>query len=222
MIHVENHNIYQLNDLSNLENVNKLRDGLASIPTKNYRGMEENYLYEHKDTPGNLFRILDEGRYLNGAYYVLTNQEDRYMASTGWYMYQDETEGEVALALTRTIIHPDFKAEKLNEELNLQTMNTTNTGIRAPFLSGIGVIRNYLFLPIIAEIKSRHQGKIWQTVNKKNYGFYWLLERENKKENSTYYKVLDDTGVKYRWIPMGERTVHYTTQHILELQDIKD
>ena len=215
MIHVENHKIYQLNDLSNTENVNRLKDAMASIPVENFRGMEQNYVYEHKDTPGNLFCILDEGRYLNGAYYILTDKDDNFMAASGWYMYQDETEGEVALALTRTIIHPNS-----NADLHFQLTKNHNRGLLPDFLLDIGVIRNYMFLPIIAEIKTKHQGKIWQTVNEKNYGFVWLLNRESKKENSTYYKVLDDTGVKYRWIPAGKRIVHYTMQHILELQKI--
>lgn len=209
MIQVENHNIYQLNDLSNIENVNRLKDAMNSIPSQGFRWNENNYLYEHKDTPGNLFRILDEGRFLSGAYYILTDKEDNFKASTGWYMYQDETEGEVAMSFARSIVHPNFR--NLGKPLaNQSLMNIDN----------VGMIRDYLFLPIIEEIKSVHQGKIWQSINKQNRGFVWKAERDKKNENY-YYKPIDEQGTKYRLNYIGDRYIHYTWQYVLELEEFK-
>ena len=211
MIEIENHNVYELNDLSNPELVNILKEGLDSIPISNYRGMEENYLYQYKDTPGNLFRILDDGRYLNGAYYMLTDKDDNFMASTGWYMYQDETEGDVALALTRTITHPNYRGTR--GKVNLESSDDT--------VATLGMIKHRLFAPTLRAIKAKHQGKIWITFNGKNVTFIKHGLRQ-KKFNKSWSSDLGLEDIKYENLYLGEKFIHYTWQHVLELHEIKD
>lgn len=65
----------------------------------------ENYLYEHKDNPANLFYLLNSGRYKAGKYFVITDDENKFVASSGWYRYNDNT----ALVLTRMLVTPDYR-----------------------------------------------------------------------------------------------------------------
>ena len=60
MITVENYNVYKIHDLLYPKEIEILKNGIGSI-TK-FRDNIENYHYDYRDKPGNLFRILDEGR----------------------------------------------------------------------------------------------------------------------------------------------------------------
>jgi len=65
-----------------------------------------NYLYEHKDNPANLFNNIASGRYAHGRYYVLTDDNNKFIASAGWHPYTSDT----ALALTRMLVAPEYRA----------------------------------------------------------------------------------------------------------------
>jgi len=211
MIKIKDHNVYELNDLSNPELVNILKEGLDSIPINKYRGMEENYLYQYKDTPGNLFRILDDGRYLRGAYYILTDQENNFKASTGWYPYQDEVEGEVVIAFTRTITHSNYRGT--SGKVNLESTDDT--------FATLGMVKHRLFAPALREIKAKHQGKIWVTFNGKNFTFIKHALRQ-KKFNKSWASDLVLEDIKYENLYLGEKFIHYTWQHVLELAEVRD
>ena len=76
-----------------------------------------NYLYEYRETPGNLFYILNQGRYMTGSYFVLTDNE-KYIASAGWNHYDEDT----ALLLTRMLVIPEYRGSYILAKTVLQTM----------------------------------------------------------------------------------------------------
>ena len=96
-------NVYQINDLSNQNVINVLKTISRSM--FNNQELSENYLYEFKDKPGNLFFILGNGRYKNGKYFVITDEENKFVASAGWNEYNLNT----ALLLTRMLVAPEYR-----------------------------------------------------------------------------------------------------------------
>jgi len=97
--------IHQINNLDNNDIVEILKSGITRDMFSNEQ-LAINYLYEYRDTPGNLFYILNQGRYNTGKYFVLTIN-DRYIASAGWNHYTNDT----ALVLTRMLVHPNYRTQ---------------------------------------------------------------------------------------------------------------
>lgn len=96
--------IYEINDLSNGRVVNILKSGLTESLFKKTK-LYENYLYSYKDSPANIFNMLKNGKYSVGMYYVLADENDNYIASSGWYHYNKDT----ALVLTRMLVTPKYR-----------------------------------------------------------------------------------------------------------------
>ena len=100
------HHIYEINDLSNQKVIEILKSGItADMFDNNHQA--ENYLYSQRDKSSNLFYILDHGRYQIGKYFVITDQQDNFIASAGWNYYSNDT----ALVLTRMIVHPRYRTQ---------------------------------------------------------------------------------------------------------------
>jgi hypothetical protein len=97
-------NIYKINDLSNAHIVNILKNSMTEDIFKN-QSLAENYLYSFKEKDSNLFYILDAGRYKIGNYFVLTDDDDNFIASAGWNEYDKDT----ALLLTRMVVAPKHR-----------------------------------------------------------------------------------------------------------------
>ena len=107
--------IHQITDLDN-----KIVEILKSGISRDMFGSEQlaiNYLYEYRETPGNLFYILNQGRYNTGSYFVVTDN-NRYIASAGWNHYNDDT----ALLLTRMLVIPEYRGSYILAKTVLQTM----------------------------------------------------------------------------------------------------
>jgi N-acetylglutamate synthase-like GNAT family acetyltransferase len=98
--------IYEINDLSNQKVLNILKSGITEYMFDNTT-LAENYLYSQRDKSSNLFYILDHGRYQIGKYFVITDQQDNFIASAGWNHYSNDT----ALVLTRMIVHPRYRTQ---------------------------------------------------------------------------------------------------------------
>lgn len=96
--------VHSINDLSNLYVVNLLKHGLGTITDLNY---VKNYHPDYSNTPGNIFYILNEGRYKIGNYFVM-EEDHKYMGSAGWNEYED-----VALVLTRAYVPPELRLRYL-------------------------------------------------------------------------------------------------------------
>jgi hypothetical protein len=96
--------IHKINDLSDDRVVNILKNGLTESLFKKQK-LHENYLYSHKDNPANIFNILKNDKYKIGAYYVLADEDDNYVASAGWNQLNPNT----ALLLTRMVVSLPYK-----------------------------------------------------------------------------------------------------------------
>ena len=107
--------IHQITDLDNTV-VEILKSGIR----RDMFGTDQlaiNYLYEYRETPGNLFYILNQGRYKIGSYFVVTDNS-RYIASAGWNHYDNDT----ALLLTRMLVIPEYRGSYILAKTVLQTM----------------------------------------------------------------------------------------------------
>ena len=97
-------NIFEINDDSNTKVIEILKSGITEDMFKNKK-LIQNYLYDYKDNPANLFYLLNVGRYKIGTYFVITDDEDKFIASSGWYQYDIST----ALVLTRMLVTPNYR-----------------------------------------------------------------------------------------------------------------
>lgn len=109
--------IYEINDLSNTKVIDILKSGITQNMFKNKK-LFENYLYSHKDSPANLFYLLQNGRYKTGSYFVITEDDDSYVASAGWNQYDKDT----ALLLTRMLVIPEYRSSYIIGHTILNTM----------------------------------------------------------------------------------------------------
>ena len=143
--------IYTIHDLSNLHVINILKKEFNKITDTN---IISNYHPDYSDTAGNLFYILQAGRYRlsKGKYWVM-EENGEYLGSAGWNEYELDT--DVALVLTRTYVPKKFRGQYL--------------------------LANHL-LPMMLQETSNYQ-KTWLTVNEHNDVLYqWFLRSsENKR-----------------------------------------
>ena len=95
-------NIHQIHDLSNSYVVDILKTGLSYITEAH---LAPNYSPNYAHVNSNLFYILEQGRYKQGAYYVI-EENGEFIASAGWNKYTDDT----ALALTRAFVSKPYRA----------------------------------------------------------------------------------------------------------------
>ena len=109
-------NIYEINDLSNDKVVDILKYGMNDKMLGNPK-LCENYLYEYKHNPANLFYRLERGEYKSGTYFVLVD-DNNYIASAGWYEYDKDT----ALLLTRMLVTPEYRSSYILGHTVLPTM----------------------------------------------------------------------------------------------------
>lgn len=108
--------IHQINDLTNKKIVEILKNEISKDMFDREQ-LAANYLYEYRNTPGNLFYILNQGRYKTGAYFIVTDKK-KYIASAGWNHYNKET----ALLLTRMLVIPEYRGSYILAKTVLQTM----------------------------------------------------------------------------------------------------
>jgi len=144
-------NIHAIHDLSNRSVVTLLQHGLAQVTDDQ---LVKNYHPDYIDTPGNLFYILQAGRYRQskGKYWVI-EENSEYLGSSGWNEYELDT--DIALVLTRTYIPKKHRGQYL--------------------------LANHL-LPLMLQESSNYR-KTWLTVNEHNSVLYqWFVRSaENKR-----------------------------------------
>lgn len=104
--------VYKIHDLSDSRVIDILIAGLSDLDQSN-----ENYSPLRKDSPANLFYILENGRFRDGAYYVI-EEDGKFIAGSGWNQYTSDT----ALVLVRSYIVPSCRNKFLMAELLLPDM----------------------------------------------------------------------------------------------------
>ena len=101
--------VHEIHNLDNAHVVNLLTTGLSSVED---RDIITNYHPDHYNEPGNLFYILNAGRYAQGRgkYYVL-EKDGAYVCSAGWNEY--ESDPTIAFALTRMYTSKEYRGQFL-------------------------------------------------------------------------------------------------------------
>ena len=175
--------IHTIHDLTNREVVDILQDNLSLITDAN---VIKNYHPDYCGQPGNLFYILEQGRYRqgHGKYYVITDDHDKYMCSAGWNEYELDT--SVALMLTRMYVAPGFRCQ---------------------------YILGNLILPQAIEEANRYK-HIWITSNNHNRAIYLFFERAASGKRTALFN--DWPPIYRKFKPLGQKTVYYTEQWVAE------
>jgi hypothetical protein len=110
-------NVYEITDLTNTKVIDILKEGITEAMLANDK-LHENYLYSHRDKRANLFSVLENGYYKNSTYFVITDDNDQYIASAGWNHYDEST----ALVLTRMLVIPEYRTSYVVGHTVLPTM----------------------------------------------------------------------------------------------------
>lgn len=99
--------IHPIHDLSNKYAIGVLSRGLAKIRDSD---IQPNYHPDFHSRSGNLFKILEEGRYRfnSGTYYVL-EEDGELISCAGWNDYP--VEPGTALILTRMYVNPQVRGQ---------------------------------------------------------------------------------------------------------------
>ena len=92
--------VYRITDTSNDHVIDILKRGLSTAEDE--PKTIENYHPDYSSHNANLFYILANGRFANGAYFVITDDQDNYMGSQGWHPYSDS----IALIGSRGYVAP--------------------------------------------------------------------------------------------------------------------
>lgn len=108
--------IHAITDDTNAEAIEVLKSGITSDMLKN-DGLCDNYLYERRHHPANLFYWLANGRYKNGCMYVVSDSNG-FVACSGWYQYAPDT----AIVLNRMLINPVHRTKYVVGNLLLPKM----------------------------------------------------------------------------------------------------
>ncbi len=106
--------IHKIHDLGDTRAINILEEGLRAIPEEQ---LVVNYSPDYREINSNLFYILNEGRYKNGAYFIV-EKDGKYVCSSGWNRYNETT----ALVLTRSYVAKEYRTQYLMASLLLPTM----------------------------------------------------------------------------------------------------
>jgi len=138
--------IHAIQDLSNNYVISLLKSNLSKIVDPN---IISNYHPDFSNTPGNLFYILNEGRYKIGNYFVL-EEDSQYLGSSGWNEYNECS--SIALIMTRTYIPPIYRRHYY--------------------------VSKNITLPIIFK-ETSHYNKLWITCNSHNKAIYDIIDRAN-------------------------------------------
>jgi hypothetical protein len=175
--------IREIHDLTDTKTIDILKHGLSEICQEN---IIKNYHPDYSNTAGNLFYILEQGRYRReyGKYFVITDTNDKYMCSVGWNQY--DLDSSVALLLTRMYIQPKYRAQY--------------------------IIGKNLLPKMIQEATS--YSKLWITVNQHNLTIYKYFERADQNKRTAFFNDWPEIYKQFK--PIGKKTIYYTEQGVAE------
>jgi len=157
--------IRSIQDLSNQHIVGILEKEFSKITDP---AIVENYHPKHSRNPGNLFFILENGRYKIGNYSVILDDDENFIASAGWNQY--ELDHSVALLLTRMYVSPQHRTQYY--------------------------IGNHI-LPV-ALIEAAEYKHKWITCNEHTIMIYEWFTRAAQKKRSALYSDWPDIYKKFR------------------------
>lgn len=158
--------IHEIHDLSNRYVNDVMYYGLSKITDKD---IIRNYHPDYANEPGNLFAILDNGRYRygRGKYFVIEDN-GKYICSAGWNEYDVDT--DIAFALTRMYTDPNY---------------------RGNYLIGSNI------LPKTMTETSKYKS-VWMTVNKHNKIMYSWFVRANQNKSTALFNDWPEIYKKFK------------------------
>lgn len=158
--------IHEIHDLSNVLVIDLLKYHFATITDTD---IIKNYHPDCSDLPGNLFYILEQGRYAKGKgkYFVIENNGE-YICSAGWNEY--ELDSTIALLLTRMYV---------------------NTRYRTQYFVGKHI------LPQTIE-EAQHYNKLWITSNSHNVMIYNWFSRAAEGKRTSLFNNWPDIYKKFK------------------------
>jgi hypothetical protein len=163
--------IHEVHDLSNRYVNDIMYYGLSKVTDKN---AIRNYHPDYANEPGNLFAILDNGRYKEGhGKYFVIEEDGNYICSAGWNEY--DLDPTIAFALTRMYTNPNYRGQYI-----------------------IG--NNILPMTLSETLKYKN---VWMTVNRHNKIMYsWFVRASQNKSTALFndwpeiYKKFKPIGKK--------------------------
>lgn len=147
--------IHEIHDLSNRYVNDIMYYGLSKVTDKH---AIRNYHPDYSNDPGNLFAVLDNGRYKQGrGKYFVVEEGGKYIGSAGWNEY--DADKNIAFALTRMY---------------------TDSEYRGKYVIG----NNILPITLLETIKYK---TVWMTVNIHNKIMYSWFVRSNQKKSTALF-----------------------------------
>lgn len=157
--------IHEIHDLSNQSIIYILKHGVSEIHDEN---IIKNYHPDYSNIPGNLFYILESGRYHHGKYFVITDDSDKYVCSVGWNEY--DLKPDVALLLTRMYITPAYRAQYIIGKTLLPQMIT----------------------------EAKNYSRLWITANNHNRSIYRYFERASQNKSTVLFNDWPDIYRRFK------------------------
>jgi hypothetical protein len=147
--------IHEIHDLSNRHVNDIMCSGLSKITD---RDIIRNYHPDYSNDSGNLFAILENGRYQKGqGKYFVIEEDGEFICSAGWNEY--DLDKSTAFALTRMYTDPAHRGKYL-------------------------VANN--ILPKTLEETSEYEN-VWMTVNRHNKVLYsWFVRASQNKRTALF------------------------------------
>jgi hypothetical protein len=164
--------VHEIHDLTNTYVKDLLINGISKIDKSS--PYAKNYHPDYQNDNGNLFYVLDNGRYRKGkGKYFILEDNGEYVSSAGWNEY--DLDPSIVLVLTR--MYTDSR-HRMNYH-----------------------IAKYILPLIIEEVK--HYKYIWGTTNEYNKKIYnWFVRISQGKSGSVdeswpdIYKKFKPIGIK--------------------------
>ena len=157
--------IHEIHDLTNHELINTLELEFSKITDT---AIIKNYHPDYSQVPGNIFKILSQGRYRLGKYFIITDDDDKYMCSAGWNPYELET--DTALLLTRMYVNPQYRGQYVIGKTVLPQM--------------ISEACNYQ--------------RLWITANDHNRTIYKYFERSSQNKRTVLFNDWPDIYKRFK------------------------
>lgn len=176
--------IYTMQDLSDSKVLKILELGLMSIDDTR---ILKNYHPDYKDDSSNLFHILEQGRYKIGKYFVITDDNDNFMASAGWNEYNND----IALCLTRLYISPKYRTNLIAGEVILPRILAETTEYNKVWMT-VNDYNKSLYDWFVRMERTNNIGT-WSELFKKfkpvgqqrvNHTMQYVLEYDRSKEDN--------------------------------------
>jgi len=177
-------NVHSIQDLTNSKIIEILSNGLQLVTEEH---LLKNYHPNYRDDPANLFYILNQGRYKIGKYYIITDSNNKYIASAGWNEYSEE----IALCLTRMYVSSNYRSNFIIAKVLFPFILTETEQYKKLWMT-VNEYNKSLYNWFVRNQKINSIGN-WPKIYKKfkpigtrtvNHSIQYVVEYDKSKENN--------------------------------------